>query len=430
MPPDSRPADVKFGVLEYGFWAFLIIAIGRVGELLGTSLPLVKITLALPIIIRVARWKSLPRLSVSATPLARTAGWLIVLAVLVTPTSVWPGKSVIFLTQDVPVLIATTSLAYVMSRSWRSVRGTLLALVLSGLILARAALSGYSGGRASTATMYDPNDLAYLLVTLLPLAIGFVITSKATLWRMIYAGVAAVLLIGLLLTQSRGGLLGLIAVGAFMILAPIRAPEKDAWVAAKKRRIRIAAVFAVLCLSVVIWSQLPQDAQQRFATLLDLSHDYNLDPDDPTARGQIWNRGVRATIARPLGYGPESFAMVDWKFGGRFFAPHNSYLEVAVELGVVGLILFLRMYVLAWRGLKRIRTTLMARESLSHEQGEVLTFARLLQFSLVGNAVAGFFLSMAYASVLWTIFGICMAVMALNDAMPSSSEPQSKSYGQ
>ena len=75
-PPEARAEPVKPGVLEYGFWAFLVIAIGRVGELLGlTWFPLAKLTLALPLYIRLIRWKRLPGLAASVRPMARTAGW-------------------------------------------------------------------------------------------------------------------------------------------------------------------------------------------------------------------------------------------------------------------------------------------------------------------------------------------------------------------
>ena len=94
-------------------------------------------------------------------------------------------------------------------------------------------------------------------------------------------------------------------------------------------------------------------------------------------------------------------------------APHNSYVEAMVELGVVGFALFIRMYVLAWRGLERTRRTLIDGKLVSDEQREQAVFARTLQLSLAGNAVAGFFLSMTYATVLWVTFGICMALIAL-----------------
>ena len=56
---------------------------------------------------------------------------------------------------------------------------------------------------------------------------------------------------------------------------------------------------------------------------------------------------------RPVGYGVDTFQMVDMRMGGKFRAPHNSYLEVLVELGFLGLLLFIRMYVLSWRALQK-----------------------------------------------------------------------------
>jgi O-antigen ligase len=432
LKPVKVPADThgsvpplgKLSVLEYGYWAFLVIAIGRVGELIGlSSFPLAKLALALPLFIRVTRWKQLPKLTASTKPFAVAGSWLIALALLTTLNSVWLGRSRAFVLQQLPVLLASTAIAYVMSRSWKMLRGTLLALVVAGLVIARSSISGYTGGRASTATMYDPNDLAYLLVTVFPLIVGFVLTSTTKVWRLVYGGVGVVFVTALLLTQSRGGLIGLVAIVMVMILAPLTPPETTSGGMPKKqpkRKNRVLLLIGVASLSVVIWFALPEDARQRFSTLLDLKHDYNLDPDDATARGQIWQRGMRAMFAWPLGYGPETFEMVDYKYGGRFFAPHNCYLQVAVELGVIGLFMFLRMYFLAWRGLQRARANLIAGKSLSREQQDLATFARLLQVSLVGNAIAGFFLSMAYAPILWTLFGSVMAAIVLSEQTQAS----------
>ena len=85
-------------------------------------------------------------------------------------------------------------------------------------------------------------------------------------------------------------------------------------------------------------------------------------------------------------------------------APHNAYLQALVELGFLGLFLFVRVYVLAWRMLQTVRQRLLSAPPGDHTD-EVLIFARMLQAGLVGNAVAGFFLSMAYSNVLWTLLG-------------------------
>jgi putative inorganic carbon (hco3(-)) transporter len=410
-PPHTRPVAFKAGALEYGYWAFLVIAIGRAGELIPGvgALPLGKLALALPLLLALLRRKQLPVLSNDAKPAAKNALWLAAIALVLTPFSVWKGASFAFLYQELPVLAATVFLAHALSRSWATVRGTLVALVLSGLILARAALSAYGGGRAATNTMYDTNDLAYLLVTVFPLSIGFLITSKTKLRWLMNAGISAILLGALLLTQSRGGLLGLVAVLMFLIFAPIRPRESGNL---KKGPNRLVLLLGVILVGFVVWSQLPADARARFATMLDLGNDYNLDPNDVTSRGQIWTRGLHAALARPVGYAPRTFNMVEWRLGGQFYAPHNSFVQAMVELGFLGVVLFVRMYFLSWRGLRRARTVLLSSPSLTSDQRDQAVFARILQIALVGNFVAGFFLSMAYATLVWTFFGVSMAMMS------------------
>lgn len=407
----ATPIVQSPGALEYGFWAFILIAIGRVGELIpgGASLPLAKITLGATLIILFRNWKRLPDRSAVTRPMVRTAVWLLVLTVLLTPISIWKGASRAFLFQQLPVLVVATVTAYMMCRSWRSVRGTLLVLVLAGLILARAALSGYSGGRAATDTMYDTNDLAYVLVSVFPLSLGFIIVSKTTIGRISYGIVTAAILAALLLTQSRGGFLGLIVVALLASLVPIRRPT------GKKRPTKLGWLVVAIGVGAIVWFQLPTDARERFASVLNLSGDYNLDPTNDKSRGQIWSRGARATIDRPIGYGPWAFGMVDYRYGGRMMAPHNSYVEAMVELGVLGIFLFIRMYFLAWRGLQRTNVSLTEKGGVSPEQEEQVVFARALQISLAGNAVAGFFLSMTYATILWVFFGTCMALIVVGE---------------
>ena len=43
----------------------------------------------------------------------------------------------------------------------------------------------------------------------------------------------------------------------------------------------------------------------------------------------------------------------------------------------------------------------------------MLVFARMLQVALVGNAVSGFFLSMAYNTLLWILFAAVIACVVL-----------------
>ena len=408
----------KPGVLEYGYWLFLVLAVGRLGQLVPAlgAIPAVKLVMGVTIAAIFVSWRRLPRVAVPAAAMRKNALLLVAIAVVLTPFSFWRGASREFVLQELPVLAAGTCSAYFMARSWRSLRGSFLALVLCGAILAVSAISGYKGGRAATDTMYDPNDLAYLLVTVFPLAMAFFFTARGVKAKLMYGGIGAVLLLAILLTQSRGGLLGLITVVLAMALVPMKAN----WTTRKDGRRRrshnaLAMLLVAVCMATVVWSVLPDAARARFGTLLHISQDYNMKADDITGRGSIWKRGVTAALERPVGYGPNSFGMVDFRFGGKMKAPHNSFLQVLVELGFLGALLFLRMYYLALLELHRARRRLATLDSMDEQQEQLVVFARALQFALLGNAVAGFFLSMAYAIPLWVLFGTVMAVTAIID---------------
>lgn len=428
---DRSTADDAPGAVEYGFWAFVFIAVGRINQLIPALgvLPLAKISIGFTLLALLSSRRRLPPMSSEARTLAISAAGLVGLAVILTPFSFWRGASLIFLTTQLPSIASGCLFAYFMCSNWRRLRGTLLVLVLCALILARGAVSGYSGGRAEDAgTMYDPNDLAYVLVTMTPLAIAFLLNAKSAMSRGLFAVLVATLIGATLLTQSRGGLLGLLTVVVLMAFVPMKvAASRTQRQSGPTLRARLAILLAVASIGSVVWTQLPLSAQQRFSTLLHLSSDYNLNPDDRNGRGAIWIRGLKATSERPLGYGPQSYLMVDAKFGGKFNVAHNSFLQVLVELGVAGLILFLRIYFLSFRGLQRVRAKLMSRRMITPERAEQALFARALQFSLAGNLVSGFFLAEAYLQVLWVTFGVCMALVTL--ASPGAPKGAGRAAG-
>src|SRR6185437_13040660 len=108
---------------------------------------------------------------------------------------------------------------------------------------------------------------------------------------------------------------------------------------------------------------------------------------------QIWTRGMKAFSERPIGYGIATYPMVDWRHGGLFYTAHNSLVLVLVELGPVGLLAYLGLLLHLWRGLAKARRTLSQLKEPSEQQKQQAVFCRMSQASLIGNFVAGEFLS-------------------------------------
>jgi O-antigen ligase len=419
---DADPLNVQTERMELrgltiAYAVFLLTAIGRVGELvpgLG-SLPLAKITMGIGVILLIVKWKRLPKLPAVATPFLRTALALVGLAVVTAPFSIWPGMTLHFLLLELPVIAAVVIVCCKISCTWDALRSVMRVLVVAAVALGLVAMLSFHGGRASASLSYDTNDLAYVLVSILPLALAFALTAKTKAKILVNAGVCAMLLFALLLTSSRGGFFGLVAMLAVLVLIPLKRPPPSGayWLPQVRSRNRIVLpVVGLVCASALVWSYLPAETRERLSSVLHLSSDYNLDSTNSGSRSAFWERGLTAALRRPVGYGVDTFAMVDLRMGGQFRAPHNSYLEALVELGFLGLLLFIRLYVLSWRALQRARQSLLALAP-SEEHDQMLVFGRMLQVALVGNTVSGFFLSMAYSVVLWVLFAAVIACVSL-----------------
>jgi O-antigen ligase len=79
-----------------------------------------------------------------------------------------------------------------------------------------------------------------------------------------------------------------------------------------------------------------------------------------------------------------------------FHVPHNTYLEVTVELGIVGLALFLAMLFFTLLNLSRLR-------GAAKRCGDTFTYSlsTAIGNGVVGFAIAAFFVSGMHARVFW-----------------------------
>jgi O-antigen ligase len=88
-------------------------------------------------------------------------------------------------------------------------------------------------------------------------------------------------------------------------------------------------------------------------------------------------------------------------------AAHNTYVQAGAELGFPGLLLLLGMIATAFMSLQRA-----ARRALRASPGgsEVSRLAQSLMAAIVGFAVGAFFLSLAYADMLYMLIALTIAL--------------------
>lgn len=397
---------------------YVLIAVGRVHELvpgLG-RLPLAKGIVLLWLIAVINENRNAPPVYPFRSPIMRTCFFVFGLIVLSLAFSMLKGASLSFIIGNLPVLAISAVLMFYTVRSWQHFEAILVSMVVLSCLIGAAAIAGGGGGRVGAGMTYDSNDLAYLLVTALPIAIGFVQISKGA-GRLMALGACMLLVMGALLTQSRGALVAMALIGAcFFVMPPGRAEttgnaRRGSLTVRRKQMSRIGILLGFGVIFAGGWTVLPDAAKERLSSITNVSGDYNLDPENRGGRMNVWTRLVKAGLRRPIGSGINASPAVDYYNGGQFRAPHNSVVQVFVELGIIGLFLYLRLHWMTLQTLQHVVT--QARENyveVVNRRREVL--ARGLQVGLVANFAAAFFLSMAYSNLLWLIFALVAALAA------------------
>jgi O-antigen ligase len=175
----------------------------------------------------------------------------------------------------------------------------------------------------------QPNPLAVWFVVVLPLT--FAVPGGGRLRELVVAAARLLILLGLLVAFSRAAFAALaLAVVASALLTATRGGVL--WAA------RLTA-WAALAVTVAVSLVPAATSLARDAASMVLGGDFSL-----YERVQLMFVGQRMWFERPLlGFGPGGFEAFGSSYGyepaGALRMPHNVFLQAAVEMGIVGLLL-------------------------------------------------------------------------------------------
>jgi putative inorganic carbon (hco3(-)) transporter len=328
------------------------------------------------------------------------------------PFSLYPRGSFMSVFRDYwSVVLFFCAFLIVIDSVPRLLTTLLLGSLGAGLYSLFAVMSGsFSGQRLYFGGMFDPNDLAFFALSFLPFNVLFITRDNATWKRLacIFSFLISILLI--LLTGSRGGFLALLVAFLMFFFTRTRTLKPST----KALLIVVFAVFAVFNISKIDLS--------RYQSITSIQDDYNL--SDETGRLNIWKIGIRTLLENPLtGVGVSSFGEAvgrDREGRGlglvRWQAPHNMFIQVAVETGIVGFFLYIVMTLNVFRIFAR------ARKTQSHH---ILKISEMGRIGFMGLLVSGFFLSQAY-SIYWPFYIALSSVVGRlisQEPKPAYSKP-------
>jgi O-antigen ligase len=204
---------------------------------------------------------------------------------------------------------------------------------------------GYWGSRASMANWesmdrlsgspfdtVNPNGLAGIVLTVVPFL--HYTTMRSVAGRLLYVLTLPPLLYGLALTGSRSGMIGLASI---LMLVWFKSRHK----------IALAVVVAVVVASAIPY--LTDDLKDRYLSIVSSQ---TRNGQTASERSRFMAADMAVVMRRPIfGHGLGTSAEANATFEGDDRPSHNLYVEVAQELGAVGLMIFVAFMVALCRGL-------------------------------------------------------------------------------
>ncbi|MFA5145951.1 MAG: O-antigen ligase family protein [Candidatus Omnitrophota bacterium] len=227
-----------------------------------------------------------------------------------------------------------------------------------------------------------PNVLCLLFVIAIALSFGFITHPYSMLVRIANVIFIAIMMYGVYLTNSRGGVLGLLAVIVTFLwnkfMYQKRLSAKILW--------GVAVVFAIL----IVLNFGPSRMNELNST-----------EESAHERTWIWERGYNLFRENPVfGIGKGQFQEVYHEVG------HNNFVQTMVEMGVPGLFIYTALIYLSLKWLR-----IVSKNSLEKiKDKKLISLSEALFSSMVGYVVTTYFITMELA-ILFLWFGLCAATI-------------------
>ncbi len=296
-----------------------------------------------------------------------------------------PSESISSLLSFTLMLLATRLLITTEDRMAKSVRMLVFASALASLWLYKEHF--WQHFYRAEGVEQDANYEALTLVMSIPLAVWMARYETTRFWRLIAAGCALVMSGGLILTQSRAGLISVAVMGLAMVLYSRR----------KGATLAMLALAAVLAIEFA-----PAGLVDRFYHIKLNGAVTNGDDESSRVHFELLKAGLAMIRAQPLfGVGLERFWVEARNYNPELarltkisYIAHDTYIQIGSESGLPALALFLSLMGLATLNCRAVRQ----RSSRSLSQ-----LALAMQIGLIGFSIGALSVTAEYVVPFWLI---------------------------
>jgi probable O-glycosylation ligase (exosortase A-associated) len=303
------------------------------------------------------------------------------------------------------IIVMSLAVMYIVN-SARQLNAVSVLITLSGLLVGVVALfnsingvglvegSRVTIGRNIGSMLGDPNDLALVLMFPFAFSISVLLTPGShSLYKSLCLAICIILLLAVIATQSRGGLLGVLAVSGVYALRYIRS---------KSLLLLMAAGGALL---LYLASGISDRASGGGAE----------EGIDASAMGRLyaWEAALRMALDNPLtGVGLNNFYFNYFYYSSHWdglnHAVHSTWFGVLAETGILGLVVFVCCIISL---LKTARSTIALIESKPEQfAAPVRVIAYAVYAGLIGTVVSGTFLTQGFN---WPIYLLAALIISV-----------------
>lgn len=262
----------------------------------------------------------------------------------------------------------------------RAVLSLLGALAFASLYSLREyELAGFSAYRPGWVAG-DANLFAAATLITMPVAYHLVSASLKRWQRWFCLGTLVLTFLAFVVSASRGAFVGFCLTFVVML-----------WRTKSKLGLIAVTLVAIPILLFAPMSPISRIVSPQYA-----------DVSSENAHHALWKFGVQMAIEHPItGIGLGNFKATSEKYqvlqdGG--LMGHNSYIEIAAEMGVFAFLVFLGILGSSIGTLEKVR-----RQAILENDGYMKMLATGLQEGLIGFAVAAFFFSAEYEKPYWIV---------------------------
>jgi O-antigen ligase/polysaccharide polymerase Wzy-like membrane protein len=236
----------------------------------------------------------------------------------------------------------------------------------------------------------NSNDLALHFVTMIPIAIGLAFVKRGLFAKILYIGTAVLMVAATVVTFSRGGFIGLVAI-SFLLVRKLG------------RRNRLISTAGFVLAIVLFVGLAPGEYGGRLSTIFNTAGDVT---GSASQRNQVLQRSVLVALRYPLyGVGLGNFHHKSFQELGT----HNAYSQVASEVGIPAMVLYMMFLIYPYKKLHQIENETYERSKQKDERFFYYLSVGL-QASLVGYMVASFFAAVAYQWYIYYLVGYAIAM--------------------